>query len=217
MTRWAGAAIAAFALCAAAHAETPAATLAGVVVDAAASTPVAEAIVTVRGPALIGEQAALTDADGAFEITLLPPGTYSLSVEKDGFQPFVHSGLAVKAGTMRVRVAVLRGAPPPAVAAVKEAAVEFNDTMTAPSMISGPAPEYTPDAIDRGIEGTMQVRCVVSAQGTVRGCRVVKGLPFMNAAVIDALERRRYKPALANGKPVDVFYTFNIRLKLPGR
>jgi hypothetical protein len=39
----------------------------------------------------------------------------------------------------------------------------------------------------------------------------------MNAAVVEALQRRKYKPALARGKPVDVFYTFNIRLKLPSQ
>jgi hypothetical protein len=39
----------------------------------------------------------------------------------------------------------------------------------------------------------------------------------MNAAVIDALEQRKYKPAMAQGKAVDVYYTFNIRLKLPSR
>ena len=58
---------------------------------------------------------------------------------------------------------------------------------------------------------------VVTAEGQVRTCKVVKGLPFMNTAVIGALERRKYKPAAAHGKPVDVYYTFNIRLKLPSR
>ena len=33
--------------------------------------------------------------------------------------------------------------------------------------------------------------------------------------VINALEARKYRPALSQGKPVDVFYTFNVRLKLP--
>jgi len=59
--------------------------------------------------------------------------------------------------------------------------------------------------------------CVVTAEGQVRACKVIKGLPFMNVAVIDALEQRKYKPAMAQGKAVDVYYTFNIRLKLPSR
>jgi hypothetical protein len=43
----------------------------------------------------------------------------------------------------------------------------------------------------------------------------LKGVPFMNGSVVDALERRRYRPATSNGKPIDVYYTFNVRLALP--
>ena len=69
--------------------------------------------------------------------------------------------------------------------------------------------------IEHGIEGTISVRCVVNTQGQVHGCTVQKSLPFMERAVINALEARKYHPALLKGKPVDVFYTFNVRLKLP--
>src|SRR5205809_973019 len=78
-------------------------------------------------------------------------------------------------------------------------ALEFNDSMTAPTMVSGPAPEYTREALDRGVEGNMQIRCIVTLDGQVRGCRIVKGLPFMNTAVIEALQKRKYKPALSQG------------------
>jgi hypothetical protein len=44
---------------------------------------------------------------------------------------------------------------------------------------------------------------------------VLKGLPFMSKAVLEALEQRRYRPAMSRGKPVDVYYTFNVRLALP--
>ena len=195
-------------------AQTPMAVLTGVVVDADTQAPVSEAVVIARSPSLVGEQSAITDEAGAFEITWLPAGTYSLAVRRDGFEPYAPETLAIKGGKVRVRISV---APVPTPAAILEKAVEFEEQMTAPEMISGPAPEYTPEAIERGIEGSMQVRCVVTAEGQVRTCKVVKGLPFMNTAVIGALERRKYKPAAAHGKPVDVYYTFNIRLKLPSR
>jgi hypothetical protein len=37
----------------------------------------------------------------------------------------------------------------------------------------------------------------------------------MDRAVVNYLERRRYKPATLGGKPLDVQYTFTIKLKLP--
>ena len=190
------------------------AVLTGVVVDADTQAPVSEAVVIARSPSLVGEQSAITDESGAFEITWLPAGMYSLAVRRDGFEPYAPEPLAIKGGKVRVRIAV---APAPTPAAILESAVEFEEHMTAPEMIAGPAPEYTSEAIERGVEGSMQVRCVVTSEGQVRACKVVKGLPFMNAAVIGALERRKYKPAAAHGKPVDVYYTFNIRLKLPSR
>jgi TonB family protein len=65
------------------------------------------------------------------------------------------------------------------------------------------------------VEGTMAVRCVVTKQGTVHGCRVLKSLPYMDAAVIRALHQRRYTPALINGQQIEVDYLFQIRLRLP--
>ena len=203
-----------FALYAGAFAQTAPAVLTGMVVDAATQSPLGDVVVVARSPALPGEQTVVTDPSGAFEMTLLPPGTYSLAVKRDGFQTYSPEGLVLKGGKMRVRIAVLPVATPATLAA---AAVEFNDTMIAPAMISGPGPEYTVDAVDRGVEGNMEVRCVVTAEGQVRACKVIKGLPFMNSAVVAALEQRKYKPAMAQGKAVDVYYTFNIRLKLPSQ
>ena len=194
----------------------PPGSVAGVVVDAATQKPLADAQVMAKGAALVGEQSAVTDASGAFEMTFLPPGAYTLSVKRDGYQAFTSEPVTVRSRRLRVRVAVLAASPPPEEPAL-DAAVEFNESMTAPAMISGPSPEYTPEALERGVEGNMQIRCVVTVAGKVRACKVVKGLAFMNAAVIDALEKRTYKPALAQGKPVDVYFTFNLRLKLPAQ
>jgi periplasmic protein TonB len=93
--------------------------------------------------------------------------------------------------------------------------MEFNDTMTPPAMISGPTIQYTDKALEREVQGLMIVKCVVTVDGVVRECRVVQSLPFMDRAVIDALERRHYKPALLQGRPIEVDYTFKIRLNLP--
>jgi protein TonB len=103
------------------------------------------------------------------------------------------------------------GAPEPS----KAGPVKFNSAMTPPVLVSGPQLEYTQQALEREVEGVMVVECVVTIDGAVHACRVIKNLPFMDRAVIDNLERRRYKPATLGGKPLDVQYTFTIRLKLP--
>jgi len=89
------------------------------------------------------------------------------------------------------------------------------ESMTHPRFVSGPSPQYTEKALEREVQGTMIVRCVVTSEGKVFGCRVLKSLPFMDRAVIEALERRRYKPAMLGGRAVEVNYNFKITLRLP--
>jgi periplasmic protein TonB len=95
------------------------------------------------------------------------------------------------------------------------ARMEFDERMTHPQYLGGPSPQYTAKALEREVQGTMIVKCVVTAEGRVHGCRVLKSLPFMDRAVVDALERRRYRPATLGGQPVEVDYTFRITLRLP--
>ncbi len=99
---------------------------------------------------------------------------------------------------------VAREMPPP----------EFDSRMTHPQFISGPNPTYTEKALEREVEGTMEVRCVVTVEGRVRRCRVLKSLPFMDRAVIGALERRVYSPATLGGRPIEIYYRFVIPLRL---
>ncbi|HUJ28541.1 MAG TPA: TonB family protein [Myxococcales bacterium] len=100
--------------------------------------------------------------------------------------------------------------PPPAPQSFEAA------RMTPPERLSGPDPVYTPEALAHEIEGMMRVACVVTVRGDVRGCRVLHGLPFMDRAVVDALERRRYSPArLADGQAVETDFLFVVQLRLP--
>ena len=93
---------------------------------------------------------------------------------------------------------------------------EFNAaTMTRPVFVSGPEPTYTRRAMEQEVAGLMVVRCILTVEGAVRDCRVLKGLPHMDSAVVDALEHRRYKPATQNGKPVEIEYVFKLNLKVP--
>jgi hypothetical protein len=82
--------------------------LSGMVVDSASDKPVADAVVIAQSPALQGEQTAVTDSKGYFEITLLPAGEYRITVQREGYQPFTQSGLLIRVdSTIRVRLALV--------------------------------------------------------------------------------------------------------------
>ena len=82
-------------------------------------------------------------------------------------------------------------------------------------MISGRDPSYPREAREAKVSGTMIVRCTITTAGSLTGCRVLKGLPFMDGPVLSAMAARRYTPVLLRGKPVNVDYTFNIKVVAP--
>lgn len=93
----------------------------------------------------------------------------------------------------------------------------FGPGMTRPRLISGRDPAYTAQAYAAKVSGVMIVKCVITTAGTIQGCRIIKGLPHMDRAVLDAMAGRRYTPVMYQGRAVAVDYVFNIKLVLPNR
>lgn len=140
---------------------------------------------------------------------LEPPAPKDLT-EPEAVDPDDQDGNTVVGGAIGGVVGGVVGvpAPPPR--------QEFDEaTMKRPVFVSGSDPGYTRKALERDVEGLMIVKCVVTLEGRVQNCRVLKSLPFMDAAVVSALERRRYKPATLNGTPIEVDYVFRLNLRLP--
>ena len=87
--------------------------------------------------------------------------------------------------------------------------------MTPLRLLSGPAPSYPPQALRERIGGTVSVRCTVTLLGAVEGCQVLRGLPLVEGPILEALQARRYAPALEDGRPVSVRMVFTVRVVPP--
>ena len=94
-------------------------------------------------------------------------------------------------------------------------AIPFGEGMTRPAPIAQPAPVYTREANAARAQGTASVRCIITVEGTLKDCRIIQGVPFMNGAVLEALSRWRYSPVMFQGRPVSVYYAINLRLVAP--
>jgi hypothetical protein len=82
--------------------------LTGNVVSASDRAPVADVVVTATSPALQGEQLVVTDASGVYRIPQLPPGEYTIRLEKEGFRPLERGGILLRAdATLRLNVELL--------------------------------------------------------------------------------------------------------------
>ncbi|MGZ6071749.1 MAG: energy transducer TonB [Myxococcaceae bacterium] len=82
-----------------------------------------------------------------------------------------------------------------------------------PVLLSGPDVTLSPEARRTGVEGTVRVRCIITAAGTVEGCEVLERLPLAEAAVLAAIQGRRYRPAEVEGRAVSVRHLFTIRIR----
>src|SRR5437870_4916031 len=81
-----------------AFASTTTSSLFGEVFDVATHKPVADAIVVATSPNLQGEQTELSDKEGRYRLSNLPPGDYTIIVTAPTYKSFELSGIALLVG-----------------------------------------------------------------------------------------------------------------------
>lgn len=82
--------------------------------------------------------------------------------------------------------------------------IEVGGAIAAPKLTHSVQATYPLDALKNRVEGSVLMEVVVGCQGEVSSTRVVKGVPMLTEAALDAVKQWRYVPTLLNGKPVPV-------------
>ena len=62
--------------------------------------------------------------------------------------------------------------------------------------------------------GVVILECTISPQGKVTDVKVLRGIPLLDQAAIDAVKQWVYTPTLLNGVPVPVIMTVTVNFKL---
>lgn len=89
------------------------------------------------------------------------------------------------------------------------------DVTTKARVLSKPEPQYTADALANQVTGTVILRGIFAADGTVTHFLIVRGLPFgLTEQSVRAARRIKFVPATKDGRPVSIFiqleYNFNV-------
>jgi len=182
--------------------------ISGTVVDAATGAPLAGAVVQVLGdhrkhPA----PPEFSSKKGEFTLLPLVDGRYDFTVEHPGYFTASASKIAVEKGYYTtVAVRLIRDPD----ARVFEAAPKSR--IDPPVLISGPVITYPKQA--PALQGKMLVRCVLTRDGVVKDCLADQDVPEL-APMIRQLEQRRYRPALRDGLPLEVWYVFRLNIVSP--
>jgi periplasmic protein TonB len=94
-------------------------------------------------------------------------------------------------------------------------AIPFGLGMTRPQQLSGGTPQYSREATAARVEGKVIVRCVITVDGEVRDCKIIKGVPILQDIVLETLRQSRYTPVTYQGHSEAVQYLFTFNFKLP--
>lgn len=83
-----------------------------------------------------------------------------------------------------------------------------------PAKIETVPPIYPQEAKDAGIHGVVVLEATIAEDGSVRDVEVLRSIPELDGAAIDAVRQWRYQPTLLNGVAVPVTITTTINFTL---
>jgi protein TonB len=77
-------------------------------------------------------------------------------------------------------------------------------------------PAYPPIARQARIQGTVELRAIISKAGTIENLIVVSGHPMLVKSALDAVKQWRYRPYLLNNDPIEVETNITVNFLLSG-
>lgn len=119
----------------------------------------------------------------------------------------------VPGGVVGGVVGGLPDAPPPPPRAERPP-VRTGGALQPPALIKRVPPVYPDVAINAKIEGVVILEATVGRNGRVEDVRVLRGVPFLDRAAMEAVRQWQYEPLLLNGKPERFILTVTLNFNL---
>lgn len=93
-------------------------------------------------------------------------------------------------------------------------AVRVGGQIKEPKKLKNVPPVYPDIARQARVQGVVILECTISPQGKVTEVKVLRGIPLLDQAAIDAVKQWVYTPTLLNGVPVPVIMTVTVNFRL---
>ena len=93
-------------------------------------------------------------------------------------------------------------------------AVRVGGQIKEPKKLKDVKPGYPDIAKQARVQGIVILECTISPQGKVTDVKVLRGIPLLDQAAIDAVKQWVYTPTLLNGVPVPVIMTVTVNFRL---
>jgi protein TonB len=121
---------------------------------------------------------------------------------------------AADAGSARERAAAEDARKAKAAAARREKlakAVRVGGEIRPPVRVMDVAPVYPAIAKSARVQGDVVIEATIDEEGKVAEARVVKSVPLLDQAALDAVRQWQYRPSLLNGIPTPVVMTVTVK------
>ena len=83
-----------------------------------------------------------------------------------------------------------------------------------PTQIKKVNPVYPPIAQSARVQGVVIIEAIIGPDGRVTEAKVLRSIPLLDAAALDAVKQWVYTPTLLNGVPVPVIMTVTVNFTL---
>jgi protein TonB len=104
--------------------------------------------------------------------------------------------------------------PPPPPPPPPPKRYRISDGVKPPVRIKDARPVYPAIAMTARVEGTVIIQTVIDQTGKVIEAMVLRSVPLLDAAALDAVRQWEYTPAMLNGTAVPVVMTVTVTFKL---
>jgi protein TonB len=117
----------------------------------------------------------------------------------------------VPGGSLGGVVGGLPEAPPPP---PPPAPVRVGGNIRAPQKTRNVNPVYPQIAQSARVQGVVIIEATIGPSGKVQDARVLRSIPLLDQAALDAVRQWEYSPTLLNGVPVPVIMTVTVNFTL---
>ena len=94
------------------------------------------------------------------------------------------------------------------------APVRVGGTIKAPTKIYDQRPTYPEEALRERVTGMVIIEAVIDTNGVVRSAKVLRSVPLLDAAAVEAVKAWRFAPALREGVAIPVVMTVTVNFTL---
>ena len=94
------------------------------------------------------------------------------------------------------------------------APVRVGGNIPAPTKTRHVNPVYPAEARDAGVQGVVICEVTLNRDGGVAGVRVLRSIPALDAAAVEAVSQWEFTPTIVNGEPVPVIMTVTVNFAL---